>query len=171
MKFQNECVIRVPSQQLWEFLTSIPKVATCLPGVEEVNAVDETKYVGIISIKVGIVKLRLAGNISIETMDRDRYLAAMRVEAADKRVSGMIQGRVTMTLQELSPEETKLLVDTDVSLFGKIGEFGQAMIRKKADQMMTEFASTVADRLGGGTSEPKGSGSILGLSGPPPSKS
>jgi len=144
MKFENSCVIAVPCAKLWDYLTDIPKVATCLPGVEEVNALEDGKYAGILSLKVGIIKLRMSGKITIDLMDKEHHTAAMSVQASDQRISGMIQGKMTMSLQELGPQETKLTVGTDLNLFGKIGEFGQPIIKKKADQMMGEFAKNVA---------------------------
>jgi uncharacterized protein len=166
LKFQNQCVLEAPSEKLWAFLTDIPSVARCLPGVEDVNAVEEGKYAGIIAVKVGVVKLRLSGNIIIERMDHDSQVASMRVQAADQKISGMVQGTMTMNLEALSPKQTRLNVESDVNLFGKIGEFGQPMIKKKADQMMTEFARNVADMVGAGSSRTgMSTGSILGLSG------
>lgn len=166
MNFQNICLIGAPSQKLWEFLTDIPAVATCLPGVEQVSAQDAGHYVGIIVLKVGVIKLRLSGKIAIEVMDHSSRTATMRVEASDQRISGMIQGKLTMNLLEISAGETKLLVESDINLFGKIGEFGQPMIKKKADQMMAEFAGNVAQRVGGTAvmqADAKRPGSILGL--------
>ena len=149
MNFTNHCLISVPSATLWEFLTDIPKVATCLPGVEEVNKIDDTHYQGIITQKVGVVKLRLSGKIAIEKMDAVAREAIMKVEANDQRISGMIQGKLTMNLETVSPGETRLVAGSDINLFGKIGEFGLPMIRKKADQMMAEFAANVAQKVGG----------------------
>ena len=149
MNFTNHCLISASPQKLWEFLTDIPKVATCLPGVEEVTKQDETHYVGVITQKVGVVKLRLSGRIEIEKMDAASHTAIMRVEANDQRISGMIQGKLTMNLEEISANETRLIAGSDINLFGKIGEFGGPMIKKKADQMMAEFASNVASRVGG----------------------
>ena len=166
MKFQNQCVLGAPSEKLWSFLTDIPSVARCLPGVEDVNADGEGRYVGVITVKVGMVKLRLAGKILIQEMDAERRVASMRVEAADKKINGMVQGTMTMNLESLAPEQTRLSVETDVNLFGKIGEFGQPMIKKKADQMMTEFSNNLAGMVGAAPAAtgPQ-TGSILGLSG------
>ncbi|HWP84577.1 MAG TPA: SRPBCC family protein [Terriglobia bacterium] len=165
MKFQNSCVLRAPSQKLWAFLTDIPSVARCLPGVEEVSATEQNQYAGVISVKVGVVKLRLAGRITIERMDAESRVASMRVEAADQKVNGMVRGLLTMNLEPLAAEETRLNVETDVNLFGKIGEFGQPMIKKKADQMMTEFAGNVAGMVGAAPAQDRPrTGSILGLS-------
>jgi carbon monoxide dehydrogenase subunit G len=144
MKFENTCVIPAPCSDLWDFMTVIPSVAKCLPGVEEVNELEAGKYSGIIVVRVGIVKMRLSGKMTVEVMDKASRTAVMSVQAADQRISGMIQGKLTMHMEGLSPQETKLTVETDLNLFGKIGEFGGPIIKKKADQMTTEFAKNVA---------------------------
>lgn len=149
MNLENSCVIPVARQKLWDFMMVVPNVASCLPGAEEVNALDEKTYEGIMTLKVGIVKLRLKGEIIVEGMDGERYLAAMKMQAADQRISGLIQGKMSMSLDEISAEETKLTVMTDLNLLGKIGEFGHGIIKKKADQMMAEFAGNVAARVSG----------------------
>jgi len=149
MKFENSCVIQMPSEKLWDYVTVIPNVATCLPGVESVNPLEDGKFTGVLALKVGVVKLRLTGKITIEMMDRERRLAAMIVQAADERISGLIQGKLTLNLEELAAEQTKLTVGTDLNLFGKIGEFGQPIIKKKADQIMAEFARNVANGVAG----------------------
>jgi len=38
-------------------------------------------------------------------------------------------------------------VDTDVSIMGKIGEFGQPIIRRKADAMLKEFVENIKKQL------------------------
>ena len=166
MKFENVCTIPAPAQKLWEYLTDIPSVARCLPGVEEVNSEPDGTYTGIIALKIGMVKLRLKGKISVEQMDAERRAASMRVQAADERISGLIQGVLSMNLEQIGEQETRLTAGTDVNLFGKIGEFGQPMIKKKADQMMAEFAANVAGMMAPAGSRRAPGGSILGLGDP-----
>src|SRR5690349_704447 len=162
MTFENICSIGAPCPTLWDYLTDIPKVANCLPGVEQVVSVEEGKYTGVIAMKVGVVKLRLSGKLSVELMDKEKRSAIMVVEAVDQKISGMIQGKVSMRLDEQGPNQTKLTVGTDINLMGKIGEFWQPVIRKKADQMMEEFANNLATNVGGNKiSTPK---SFLNLS-------
>jgi carbon-monoxide dehydrogenase small subunit len=154
-----------PAQQLWGYPVDIPAVASCLPGVEEVHPREAGVYEGIVSIQLGMVKLRLAGQITVESMDADRRSATMTVRAADARVSGLIQGRLATNLEQISERETKLVVNSDINLFRKIREFGQPMIKKKADQMMGKFASNVADMVSPDSARKKARvGSILGLS-------
>lgn len=150
MKLENTCVVQVPRQKLWEFLTVIPNVAECLPGVEEVNEIDKQNYEGAIRVKVGIVKLRLRGKIKVEFMDNEQYTGSLAVQAADQKIAGLVQGKMQLRLDQITERETRLSVETDLNLLGKIGEFGHGLIKKKGDQMMAEFESTLVVKVGDG---------------------
>jgi uncharacterized protein len=148
MRLENTCVVQLPRQKLWDYLIVIPKVAECLPGVEEVTAVDAENYEGVIQVKVGIVKLRLRGKIHVEFIDNDRYVASLAVQAADQKISGLVQGKMQLRLDAISERETKLNVETDLNLLGKIGEFGHGLIKKKGDQMMAQFEQNLVAKVG-----------------------
>jgi carbon monoxide dehydrogenase subunit G len=53
-----------------------------------------------------------------------------------------------MTLT-LAPVEngTRLAIETDLAVLGKIGEFGQPIIKKKADTLLEEFAANLCSAL------------------------
>lgn len=147
MKFNQRAVIPVGRELLWDFLMDVPKVAQSLPGVESVSQLDETTYQGTLKVRVGPISLNLQGKIILEERDRARWRAALRAEANDRRVAGAVKGKTIMELKEISPKETELLVETDVNILGKIGEFGQPIIRKKADQMLQQFIENIKRQL------------------------
>jgi len=147
VKFQQRAVIPVARAPLWDFLMDIPKVAASLPGVEKVSRIDDTNYEGTLKVRVGPISLNLQGKIIVEERDRERWRATLRTEASDRVAAGAVKGRTSMELKEVSPKETELLVETDVSILGKIGEFGQPIIRKKADRMLQEFVENIKRQL------------------------
>jgi len=61
--------------------------------------------------------------------------------------AGAVNGKTTMSLKEISANQTELVVETDVNILGKIGEFGQPIIRKKADSMLKEFVENIKKQL------------------------
>ena len=149
MKFQQKAVIPVGREPLWEFLMDVPKVAKSLPGVESVTKLDETTYEGTLKVRVGPIGLNLTGKIFLEERDKHNWKAALRAEAADRMAAGAVRGKTSMQLRELSAKETEMDMETDVSILGKIGEFGQPIIRKKADQMLSQFVDNIKKQLAG----------------------
>lgn len=149
MKFSQSAQIPVAREPLWEFLMDVPKVAQSLPGVESVSKIDDTTYEGALKVRVGPIALNLLGKIIVDERDKENWRAALRAEANDRRAAGAVKGKTTMMLKALDSNQTELLVETDVNILGKIGEFGQPIIRKKADSMLKEFVENIKKQLTG----------------------
>ena len=146
MTFSQECVISVERERLWDFLMDVPQVARCVPGVESIEALNGSAYKGGLKVQVGPIRLSLQGAITLEEADRDAWRARMRAEASDRRLGGGIRARLSLTL---SPADagTRVTIDTDLAVLGKIGEFGQPVIKKKADALLEEFARNLRSTL------------------------
>jgi carbon monoxide dehydrogenase subunit G len=147
VKFTQNAQIPVAREPLWDFLMDVPKVAQSLPGVESVSQIDDTTYEGALKVRVGPIALNLKGKIFLEEKDKQNWRAGLRAEAKDRMAAGAVNGKTTMVLKEIAPEQTELLVETDVNILGKIGEFGQPIIRKKADSMLKEFVENIKKQL------------------------
>ncbi|HYA29130.1 MAG TPA: SRPBCC family protein [Acidobacteriota bacterium] len=147
MKFNQTAQIPVAREPLWNFLMDVPKVAKSLPGVESVTKIDDTTYEGALTVRVGPIKLNLQGKIILEEQNKNDWRAALRAEAKDRMAAGAVSGKTTMNLRALGTNETELMVETDVNILGKIGEFGQPIIRKKADSMLKEFVDNIKKQL------------------------
>ena len=146
MTFTQECVIAAERARLWGLLMDVPAVGRCVPGLKDVEAVEDKVYRGSLEVKVGPVRVALAGTITIEEQDRAGWRARMRAEANDRRLGGGIRARMDLALL---PDEsgTRVRINTDLAVLGKIGEFGQPVIRAKADRLLDEFARNLARAL------------------------
>ena len=146
MTFTQECVIPVERERLWDFLMDVPKVGRCVPGVDTVELVDGNAYRGGLRVQVGPIRLSLEGTMTVEEQDRSLWRARMRAEANDRRLGGGIRARMSLTL---APADggTRLQIETDLAILGKIGEFGQPVIKKKADALLEEFARNLRSAL------------------------
>jgi len=144
--FTQECLIPVERERLWDFLMEVPKVASCVPGLETVEAVNASAYKGSLRLQVGPIRLSLQGTMTIEEQDRSSWRARMRAEANDRRVGGGIRARMSLTLVP-GERGTRLQIETDLAILGRIGEFGQPVIKKKADALLEEFARNLGAAL------------------------
>lgn len=146
MTFTQECVIAADRERLWDFLMDVVKVGRCVPGVEAIEAVDGNAYNGSLRVQVGPIRLSLQGGITVEEQDRSAWRARMRAAANDRRLGGGIRARLHLSLAP-AEEGTRLQIETDLAVLGKIGEFGQSVIKKKADTLLEEFARNVRSAL------------------------
>lgn len=146
MKFEQTVDLDADPARVWDFVMDVPSVAKCIPGLESLQEVTPDKYRATVKVKVGPIGLTLASDISIVSRDEAGKAATLLVEAADKRVGGAVKATMTM---HLTPQGsgTHLLVDTDANVMGRIGDFGQPVIRKKADQMLQEVAANLRNAL------------------------
>ena len=127
-----------PLQKLHEVRTDLHDRRWPTEGVE-----------GIFKIRVGPIALKLQGTLRVEERDRDNWHVGMRVEAKDRRLGGGMRAYLEVDLVEKGSDETQLCVKLESHVLGKIGEFGQPVMRKKTDALLQEFARQVSQELGG----------------------
>jgi len=149
MTFTQTCTIPASRDVVWDFLMQAENVARCLAGVEAFQQLDQDNYAGTLRVKVGPIALALQGTLQVEARDREQWHGAMRAEAKDRRLGGGLRAHLSMDLRDKGPAETEMSVTLEAHLLGKIGEFGQPVIRKKADAMLQEFAAQVSKQLVG----------------------
>ncbi len=149
MTFTQSCTITASREAVWDFLMDMQNIAQCLPGVEDVRQVDADTYDGTLRIKMGPIALALQGTIYVEAKDRAQWHGAMRAEAKDRRLGGGVRARLGMDLMEKGSSATEMHVTLEAHVLGKIGEFGQPVMRKRADAMLQDFARQVSERLAG----------------------
>ena len=131
----------------WALLLDIPQVAPCIPGVQDVESDGENQFKAVMQVRVGPVRLNFSGTINILEQDKEKGEAHFRVEAADRKVGGSIRADMTMQLNELSADESELVIVTDTVFMGKIGELGQPIIRRKAKSTLEDFAKNLAKQV------------------------
>ena len=104
-------------------------------------------YIQTLAVKGGPIRLNLEGQVVMAEQDRDAWRARMDVDATDRRIRGAVKAAATMQLSEREDGQTDLAIHTDASIMGKLGQFGQAVLRKKAQQVMAEFADNMSRML------------------------
>jgi carbon monoxide dehydrogenase subunit G len=143
----QKVVVQAAPERVWEFIMDIPAVSRCLPGVESFEKIDDDTFLGSLKVKVGPIGVTLSGKVIVVERDRENLRTRMDVQAAEKRLNSSVSAHVTITLVSLSETETELQIHTESSILGKLGEFGQAVMRRKADQIVGDFAENMAKAI------------------------
>ena len=145
MLIEHRITVPAPPERVWAFMMDIPAVSRCVPGVDGVARIDDTTYSGVMSVRVGPIQIRLDGRVILAERDEPARQARMELQAADKRVNGAVNAKMRMQLSSVAGgDKTDVQIHTDTNVMGKLGEFGQAVIRKKADRIVQEFANNLS---------------------------
>jgi carbon monoxide dehydrogenase subunit G len=146
VKFTHSATVAAPRDKVWTRLMDIPSAARCVPGVASVRPSGKDKYQGTLAVQVGPVRLVLDGDFAVTARDETAGTASIRADAKDSRVGGAIRATMDLALAEKA-QETELRINTDLAVMGRLGEFGQAVIKRKADQLMQDFAECLARQV------------------------
>jgi hypothetical protein len=90
----------------------------------------------------------------LESHDRDAWTTVLEINAEDRRIRSSTNARTMMRLVP-DGEHTELIVHTEATVLGKLGQMGQAVLRKKSDQLLAQFVENMAAALGGAPQTPR----------------
>lgn len=143
MLIQQKLAIRAPLEKVWAFFMDVKTLGRCLPGLDQLLEIDDKNYQGTLRVKIGPIAASFQGRVTVVEMTAEDHRAAMTASAKDPRVASNLQARMTMTMREVSQGETEVAIDTDLNVFGKLGQFGYWVFKKKASDMLEEFATRI----------------------------
>jgi len=155
MQIEKTFTVRAPPGAVWNFLTDPRMVASCLPGAAITEQVDETTYGGTITVKVGPVTASYKGTMRFERLDREAGEAELSASGQETRGKGGADMRMKSRVLERGPEETEVVVTSDVNVVGVLAQFGRGMIQDVSDQLFGKFTNCMRQELEG-PAEPAG---------------
>jgi carbon monoxide dehydrogenase subunit G len=153
MEIKNEFTVGVPIDQAWAVLTDLAGIAPCLPGAQLTGQEGET-YMGKVRIKVGPVVSEFAGTASFIEKDDASYHAVIEAKGSDRRGSGNASAKITAGLRP-DGDRTVVSVDTDLSISGKIAQFGKSAITEVSEKLLGQFVDCLEAKLTAGQTAPK----------------
>jgi uncharacterized protein len=147
VKLSHTAVVKAPRARVWKLVTDVPAAARCVPGVAAVTPAGAGKYKGSLLVQLGPVRLVLDGDVALTATDEDAGRASVRADAKDSRLGGTVRATMDLALVDTDADTTELRITSDVQIAGRIGEFGQPVIQRKADQLMAQFTECLARTL------------------------
>ena len=148
MKFTYDVIVEAPQDRVWAILSDVPQAASLLPGVEAVEQQPDGSYTGTVRVRVGPIGINLAGRMEVD-QDRAAGTWRLKAQADDRRIGGGVASTVETVVSEPAPGRTQMSVSADVQFSGRLGQLGQPLIKKKADDMVQEFAEGLKRAVAG----------------------
>src|SRR5712675_2148884 len=144
MEFDNSFEVPLPPAVAWPVLMDIERIAPCMPGAQLTEVIDKNTYKGNISVRLGPVALTFAGVVKFEEIDDTNHTARVKAQGTDAKGRGGANAAASFRL-EATPNGSKVLVHTDLTLSGAVAQYGRGvgMIQATAAQLMKQFAENL----------------------------
>ena len=137
MELNNEFRVGVPPSQAWVVLTDVERIAPCMPGAQ-LQEVEGDEYRGIVKVKVGPITAQYKGKATFLEQDEAAGRAVLRAEGRDTRGQGNANATITATLTP-DGEGTKVVVATDLTITGKVAQFGRGVLADVSAKLLGQF--------------------------------
>jgi carbon monoxide dehydrogenase subunit G len=152
MEITSEFFVPVPVDEAWKVLTDLPAIAPALPGAK-LTGVEGEEYKGQVRIKVGPITANYKGTAKFLSKDEEAKEAVLKAEGREQRGQGNATATVKATLAE-EGTGTRVKVVTNLTLTGRVAQFGRGVLAEVSEKMMAQFAENLAEQLGrAGTGE------------------
>lgn len=146
MIVEGDFTINVPVEQAWDFLVDIERMSVCMPGVEQVEKTGLDTYTGLVTVKVGPIATSFQGEVKILEQEPPEFLKAS-LQGRDRKTASMVTGEFSSVISAVEGNQTRVGYTFDIRIRGRLGQFGQAVIREISRRLTDEFVKCVRARV------------------------
>ena len=149
MALQIEKIFQVkePIDQVWAVLSDPRKVASCVPGAQITEQVDEKTYKGAISVKVGPSVTDYKGEVQIVRLDAQNHEIEILGKGQDVRGRGSASMKMTGKLRALDNGGTEITSTSELNVVGILAQMGSRVITEVSNIMFAQFIKNFEARL------------------------
>ncbi len=149
MKVELDKVFEIngSAENTWTFLQDIRGVASCMPGAEITEQVDDTHYKGKVKAKVGPATMAFNGDIEIKEIDPTKKSLHFIGRGQDTKGTSAAEMDLTASVRTGEGGVTELVGVATVTVTGKIANFGGRMMTQVADQILNQFGKNFANNV------------------------
>lgn len=146
MEMKGEQRISAPQQEVWDALNDTVVLKDAIPGAELVEQTSETEMDVAATAKVGPVKARFKGKITLSDVNPPNSYTITGEGTGG--AAGFAKGSAQVHLSE-DGEGTLLRYAVSATVGGKIAQVGQRLIDQAANKMAGEFFTAFGEIVGG----------------------
>ena len=142
MDLNHEFIVNVPVNDAWVILTDLERIAPCLPGAQ-LTEVEGDTYRGQVKVKVGPIVAQFKGQASFVSRDDVAHRATLKGEGRDTTGKGTASAIITAQLTSVTPTSTKCTVVTNLTISGKVAQFGRGALADVSDKLLAQFSENL----------------------------
>lgn len=146
MLIKSEFEVAESPEQVWEFFNDIPAVASCLPGADISEKVDDDTYIGTVVVALGPMKMNFAGQAHIRERDSDNKKLIVDASGMDEKGRGEAELEMDAAVTA-SGSGSKVEITQELHLSGAVAQYGRGMVQDVTAILLDQFSSNMTAKL------------------------
>jgi len=138
MEINNSFEVKAPIDVAWVILTDLARIAPCLPGAT-LTSIEGDMYKGHVTVKVGPIVAKFGGQAIFQERNDSAHRAVLKGEGRDSTGKGNASAIITAQLEVVDSGTTRCTVNTDLTITGKIAQFGRGALADVSDKLLKQF--------------------------------
>jgi carbon monoxide dehydrogenase subunit G len=156
MEIADSFRVSTPIDDTWKVLLDIEGIAPCLPGAQ-LQEIEGDEYRGIVKVKVGPITAQYKGTATLAEVDETQRRIVIDAAGRDTRGQGNAKATIVVTMLD-DGDGTRVDVVTDLSITGKVAQFGRGVLVDVSSKLMGQFVENlerdvIATQTDGGGTE------------------
>jgi carbon monoxide dehydrogenase subunit G len=149
VKISKTFSIRASINDVWDFMTDIKSVSTCIPGAQYIESLEDNEHSVMLTVKVGPIKSSYRSEVAIKSLDESNYTMEIQGRGTDTKGKGGANMEMTGKLIDNGDGTTGVTGDSMVTIQGMLAQFGSRMIEDVSNQLFVQFTENLCTKLEG----------------------
>jgi carbon monoxide dehydrogenase subunit G len=141
MEIADSFRVSTSLEDTWKVLLDIEGIAPCLPGAQ-LQEVEGDEYRGIVKVKVGPITAQYKGTAKLSEVDETNRRIVIDASGRDTRGQGNAKASIVVAMRA-EGEGTQVDVVTDLSITGKVAQFGRGVLVDVSSKLMGQFVENL----------------------------
>ncbi len=146
MELINEFTVNASIEKTWATLTDLELIAPCMPGAQ-LTEIEGENYRGHVKVKVGPISAQFKGQAHFVERDDVNHKAVLKGEGRDTGGKGNASALITAQLTSVDETTTKCVVTTDLTITGKVAQFGRGAMADVSDKLLKQFVTNLETQV------------------------
>ena len=152
MEFRIDAVLPATAAQLWAIFFDVQRVATLIPGCENVAEVEPLEaFSAVMKQKIGPFRLEVPTRIRLESHTHERQVVLVAA-GSDTFTGTTIDVRMKVDLEEsggAAEPQCRLGVEASMQVAGRLASLGYPIVKKRSEDLFAEFERRLRLELAG----------------------
>ena len=147
LRIEKTFQVSQPIEKAWALLSNPAEVASCVPGAQITEKIDDKTYKGSISVKVGPSVTDYKGKVQILRLDPQNHEIEIQGKGQDVRGRGSAAMTMTGKLASLDGGMTQVSSISEVNVVGILAQMGSRVITEVSNIMFDKFSQNFQELL------------------------